>query len=140
MYCISGKIDYTIVFTGITGTGKSTAGNFFLSKEAFQTEEGFNHCTPECSQSISMIHDKKVKIIDTPGFFDEFASTKESLKELSKAFIFAKDGIHAFAFVMNHGRFTKAWKEGIQYLLQLNKDIRMYCNLIKTYGHLYFFC
>ena len=87
-----------------------------------------------------MIHDKKVKIIDTPGFFDEFASTKESLKELSKAFIFAKDGIHAFAFVMNHGRFTKAWKEGIQYLLQLNKDIRMYCNLIKTYGHLYFFC
>ena len=132
MCCISGKIDYTIVFTGITGTGKSTAGNFFLRKAAFPTEEGFNHCTPACSESISMIHGKKVKIIDTPGFFDEFSSTKESLNEINKAFIFAKDGIHAFAFVMNYGRFTKAWKEGIQQLLQLNKDIQPFIFLLLT--------
>ena len=111
--CIS---DYTIVFSGITGMGKSTAGNFFLNMESFPTEEGFNSCTKQCSVDTSIICGKKVKIIDTPGFFDEFSSTESNFKELSRALTLAKDGIHAFAFVMRYGRFTKSCKEAIQQL------------------------
>ena len=131
MYCVIGDVDYTIVFSGVTGTGKSTAGNFLLKKEAFLTEDGLISCTEECSASISMICGKKVRIIDTPGFFDEFTSTEENLKELSRVLTFAKDGIHAFAFVMRYGRFTKACKEGIQQLQQL-KGVQPFVFILLT--------
>ena len=96
--------------------GKSTAGNFFLNMKSFPTEEGFLSCTEHCLVSTSIICGKKIKIIDTPGFFDELASTEGNFKELSRALTLAKDGIHAFAFVMRYGRFTKACKEAIQHL------------------------
>ena len=133
MWCNIGYVDYTIVFSGITGTGKSTAGNFFLSQEAFPTEEGFNSCTKECSASISRICDKKVRIIDTSSFFDEFESNEKNLRELSRALTFAKDGIHAFAFVMSYGRFTKACREGIQQLQQL-KGIQPFVFILLTHA------
>lgn len=96
--------------------GKSTAGNFFLNEECFPTEEGFNSCTEECSVGTSIVCGKKVKIIDTPGFFDGLTSTDGSFKELSRVLTFAKDGIHAVALVMRYGRFTKACEEALQQL------------------------
>ena len=95
--------------------GQSTAGNFFLNKECFPTEQGFNACTERCSVATSIICGKKVKIIDMPGFH-EFSFTENHFKELSRALTLAKDGIHAFAFVMRYGQFTKACKEAIQLL------------------------
>ena len=130
--CISYFIDYTIVFSGITGQGKSTAGNFFLNKESFPTEGGFISCTEECSTSTSIICGKKVKIIDTPGFFDEFTSTEGNLKEFSRVLTLAKDGIHAVAFVMRYGRFTKACKEAIQQL-QLLKGVQPFVFILLTH-------
>ena len=96
--------------------GKSTAGNFFLNSESFPTAEGFIGCTEHCSVSTSIICGKKIKIIDTPGFFDEFSSAESNFKELNKTLTLAIDGIHAVAFVMRYGRFTKACKEAIQHL------------------------
>ena len=113
--------------------GKSTAGNFFLNKVAFPTEEGFISCTEECSAGTSIVCGKKVKIIDTPGFFDDFSSDEGNFKEFSRALTLAKDGIHAVAFVMRYGRFTKACKEAIQQL-QLLKGIQPFVFVLLTHA------
>ena len=68
-----------------------------------------------CSASTATINGKRVKIIDTPGFFDGFKSTEDNFKELSKVLTLAKDGIHAVAFVM--GQYTTSCEEAIKQLL-----------------------
>ena len=56
----------------------------------------------------------KIQIIDTSGFFDEFESIEGNFKEFSRALALARNGIHAIAFMMRYGHFTKAYKEAIQ--------------------------
>ena len=113
--------------------GKSTAGNFFLDEECFPTEEGFNSCTEECSVSTSIVCGKKVKIIDTPGFFDGLTSTDGNFKELSRVLAFAKDGIHAVALVIRYGRFTKACEEALQQL-QLLTGVLPFVFILMTHA------
>ena len=118
MYYVSEKPDYTIVFAGITGAGKSAAGNFFLNKKAFQHKKRLIRVTVKSSAAISTICGKTVKIIDTPGFFDGFTPTEDNHKEISRALTPARDGIHAFAFVMDHSRYNELCHKGIQQLLR----------------------
>ena len=97
--------------------GKSTAGNFFLDKDCFPTKRGFISCTEECSVCAStIVCGKRIKIIDTPGFFDGLPPTDGNFKELSRVLAFVKDGIHAVALVIRYGHFTKACEEAIQQL------------------------
>lgn len=89
--------------------------------------------TEVCSASTSIICGKKIKVIDTPGFFDEFTSTEENFKEFSRALTLAKDGIHAIAFVMRYGRFTRACREAIQQVLLL-KGIQPFVFVLLTHA------
>ena len=109
---------YTIAFVGVTGSGKSTAGNFLFAKKAFTSGFGFDRITTKCKAITSTIIDKNVRIIDTPGFFDSFTSSDIDLKELSEFLTIAKDGIHALAFVLSSIRFTKHCEEAVQRILQ----------------------
>ena len=102
------------MFTGIAGSGKSTAGNKFFNKKVFSTEEGLVFGTAHCSAHVSTICGETVKIIDTPGFFDGFRSDDDNFRELARALILAKDGIHAVAFVMSNIRYTTQCKDAIQ--------------------------
>ena len=113
--------------------GKSTAGNFFLKEECFPTAEGFNSCTEECSVGTSIACGKKVKIIDTPGFFDGLTSTDGNFKELSRVLTFAKDGIHAVALVLGYGHFTKVCEEALQQL-QLLTGVLPFVFVIMTHA------
>ena len=52
-----------LVLIGETGVGKSQLGNFILKKEAF----GVGKNTNSISENISIIGDKQITIVDTPG-------------------------------------------------------------------------
>ena len=127
----SEKVDYTIVFAGITGAGKSTAGNFFLDKKAFTSKGGVLRGSKACSASTATIRGKTIKIIDTPGFFDGFKSTEDNFNELSRVLTLAKDGIHAVAFVM--GRYTTSCEEAIKQLL-LFKGVQPFVFVLLTHA------
>ena len=116
---ISAKPDFTIMFAGITGAGKSSAGNFILNKRVFTRKRGLIHCTDKCSAVTLNVCDKTVKIIDTPGFFDAFTPTEQNFMEVSRALTFAKDGINAVAFVMKYERFTEQTENAFQQILKL---------------------
>ena len=124
------QADYTIVFAGITGAGKSTAGNYFLNKKAFSSKGGVFRGSKICSASTAIICGKTIKIIDTPGFFDGFKSTEDNFNELSKVLTLAKDGIHAVAFVM--GRYTTSCEEAIKQLL-LFKGVQPFMFVLLTH-------
>ena len=116
----------------MTGSGKSSAGNFFLNKKAFLSQKGLLAGTDECNAGISTICGKTVKIIDTPGFFDGFKSTEENFKELSRALTLAKDGFHALAFVMSFNRFIVTHTEALNQILNF-KGIKPHLFLLLTH-------
>ena len=132
-YHVSEKPDYTIVFAGITGSGKSTAGNFFFRESKFIGKGGLLSVTEKCSEATSTICDKKVKIIDSPGFFDGLASAEDTFNELSKAMTHAKDGIHAVAFVMKNNRYTEECEKAIEQLLHF-RGLQPFIFVLLTYA------
>ena len=87
--------------------------------------------TDESTAEISTICGKKIKIIDTPGFFDGFKSTEENFRELSRAFMLAKDGIHAVAFVMNYNRFTTTCEKVLEQIFHF-KGMQPYLFVLLT--------
>ena len=124
-------MDYTIVLAGITGAGKSSAGNFFLNRKEFQSKKGLLAVTDVSKASTAIIYGKRIKFIDTPGFFDGFKSTEENIRELSRAITLAKDGIHALVFVMNYNRFTTMCEKALEQLLHF-KGIQPYIFVLLT--------
>ena len=121
------------MFAGITGAGKSSAGNFILNKKVFAKKRGFIHCTDKSSTATSNVCGKTVKIIDTPGFFDAFTPTEQNFMEVSRALTFAKDGINAVAFVMEYHRFTEQSEKAIQQILKL-KGIHPFMFVLLTHA------
>ena len=94
--------------TGVTGSGKSSACNFFCSEEVFTTNEGFASVTAKTGVVIKKVLGKTVKLIDTPGFCDEYETDEDHMKELGRAIFLARKGVHAIGFTINAGgRFTK---------------------------------
>jgi len=94
--------------TGVTGSGKSSACNFFCSEEVFATNEGFASVTAKTGVVVKKILGKTIKFIDTPGFCDEYETDDEHMKELGRAIFLARNGVHAIGFTINAGgRFTK---------------------------------
>jgi len=87
----------------------------------------------KCTAGTATICGKTVKIIDTPGFFDGFTSTKDNFKELSRTLTFAKDGIHAVVFVMNN-RYTETCEKSIHQLL-LFKGVQPFLFVLLTHAN-----
>ena len=116
VFChVLGKPDYTIVFYGMPGTGKSTAGNFFCDENVFKCGRSFRNVTTKCSEATSTICGKTVKIIDTPLFVDKlYESFMMTIKE---ARTLANDEIHAIALVIDcRMRYTSIHHEVFQLL------------------------
>ena len=120
----SGKPDYTVVFVGVVGGGKSAAGNFFLNGEHFPHGRSLGYVTTQCSAATSTICGKTVKIIDTPGLFCLLFNDDKTFQELNKSLALAKDGIHAIAIVMSLDyRCTELHVKAIMRLLHLKSRL-----------------
>ena len=129
---ISEKPDYTVVFAGITGAGKSTAGNFFLNGEHFRCDYFSLHSvTKQCSSAISTICGRSVKIIDAPGFVNGFY--EETLQELNRHLTLTKYGIHAVAFVMENRCFFEFYEKSIMQLLRF-KALKPFLFVLLTHA------
>lgn len=107
--------DYSVMVTGVTGSGKSTFCNFICAEEVFKTNDGFASVTTKTGAITKSLLGKKVRLIDTPGFCDEFETNEEHMKELGQAIFLARNGINAVGFTISaSGRFTKNEAKTIQ--------------------------
>ena len=104
-----GSDDIAVMITGVTGMGKSSACNFLFGEDKFEVDDGLLAVTSKSDTQYTVLNDRKVQIIDTPGFCEADVGGGESFTELYKAIIYAKFGIHAIALVINVSqRFTSS--------------------------------
>jgi len=98
------NVDYSILVVGVTGSGKSSACNFFIGSDVFTTAGGAIAITAKSDAHVQNILGKRVLFIDTPGFGDEFASDEIRMAELGRAILFARDGVSAIMLCLDGSR------------------------------------
>jgi len=136
LFLVGGEI--AVMLTGVTGAGKSSACNFLFEEEVFEVGMGLISVTSKSGAHDTMIFGRKVRLIDTPGFCDDFEKEEEKVNELGKAVLLAKEGVHAIALVINSShRFTSAEAtalEEIELLGELWPFIFILFTAAKCYG------
>ena len=93
--------DYSIMVIGVTGSGKSTACNFFLNQKVFNTKGGAVSVTAKSDAHSGTVLGKKVLFVDTPGFSDAYESEEQRMADLGRALYFAQAGVHAIVICFN---------------------------------------
>ena len=102
MISLEGECDYTLLVTGVTGSGKSSLCNFLsCSNTAFETLCGFASVTAKSAAAIITMQGKRVKLIDTPGFCDDYETEEEHMDEFGEAVVLASKGVNGIGLVIN---------------------------------------
>ena len=133
---IEGNCDYTLLVTGVTGSGKSSLCNFLsCSKTAFETANGFASITEKSAAAIITMQGKRVKLIDTPGFCDDYETEEEHMEELiSDAVVLASKGVNAIGLVINAmERYTTNERSTIEQISQY-QELWSYMFIIFTHA------
>ena len=126
------------MLTGITGAGKSISCNFLLGEKVFEVDQGMMAVTTKSASHSTVLNNRKVEVIDTPGFCEDGVSKKQSINELGKAVVLARNGLYAIAIVINVShRFTSSqvlFLEEMELLDQLWPFMFVIFSAAKSFG------
>jgi len=112
--------DYAIMIIGVTGSGKSTACNFFINEKVFNTKGGAVSVTVKSDAHTGIVLGKKILFIDTPGFSDAYETEEQRMADLGRALYYAQAGVHAIVICFNGtARFDLATEGVVNALDQL---------------------
>ena len=89
------------MLTGDTGAGKSSACNFFFGRKVFEVGPRMSSVTLKSNSAEMEVNGRKLQLVDTPGFCNNFDNDEERVNELGKAMLLTKTGVHAIALVIN---------------------------------------
>ncbi len=110
-----------LVTAGMTGVGKSSLLNsicgadFVQSKDEdgvskfsrpFKSKTSSQSVTKECRMHTAEILGRRIKVVDTPGFFDTKTPFWDTIREVSRCCLLVEPGPHAIILVIKIGRFT----------------------------------
>ena len=106
--------------TGVTGSGKSTLCNFLCcSKNAFEANAGFASVTSKSAAATITMQDIRLKLIDTPGFCDDYETEEEHMNEFGEALVLASKGVNAIGLVISaKARYTANETNTIKYMTE----------------------
>ena len=75
---------------------ESSLCNFLsCSNTAFEAGCGFGSITEKSAAAIITMQGKRVKLINTPGFCDDYETKEEHMEEFSEAVVLASKGVNA---------------------------------------------
>uniref|UniRef100_W5LVX5 AIG1-type G domain-containing protein n=1 Tax=Lepisosteus oculatus TaxID=7918 RepID=W5LVX5_LEPOC len=102
----------TLVLLGKRGSGKSSAANTILGREAFKTFLSSWAVTTECQRAETQIDGRPVAVIDTPDFFDQ--ACPDPWAQIQRCLDLSAPGAHVFLLVLQLGQFSDGEKEMVR--------------------------
>ena len=100
-------LDFSVIFCGATGVGKSSAADFFLDKEdteerkTFSAEEGMFCSVKSTRSAVSFVLSKTIELIDTPGYGTSETTSDTFKHVILDALNSAKRPMPIIVFVIN---------------------------------------
>ncbi|XP_016373505.1 GTPase IMAP family member 8-like [Sinocyclocheilus rhinocerous] len=95
-YLTGDSQDLRTVLLGVSGAGKSSAGNAILGQDVFEESR-----TRESEIQRGRVEDRNISIIDTPGFFNTHLTDEELHEQMMKSLSLAHPGPHVFLLIIN---------------------------------------
>ncbi len=123
-------------------SGKSSTGNSLLhSRTAFHSAQSAKSITRNCEAKTNYVMDingqqKKLIVVDTPGFFDTNSTITNTMVEqtiTSQIFNMTSPGVHAFLIILRIGRFTAEEKDTVDFIKTIfGPGAAQYCIIVFT--------
>ncbi|MBN3300370.1 GIMA4 GTPase, partial [Amia calva] len=124
-----------LVLLGLSGVGKSAAGNTILGREAFRSGLSSRSLTLRSESGAADVCGRRVTVVDTPGLFNTELSEQQLRAELERAVSLCGPGPHAFLLVLQLGRLTQQERSAVETLQELLSDrVSQYTVLLFTHG------
>uniref|UniRef100_A0A3B4U2U3 AIG1-type G domain-containing protein n=1 Tax=Seriola dumerili TaxID=41447 RepID=A0A3B4U2U3_SERDU len=99
--------DLRIVLLGKTGAGKSSLCNTIFGEDMFKINHTANSETNKCEKKIKSVNERRITLIDTPGFFDTNRSEEELKSEIARCITECAPGPHAFLILLKVEKYTE---------------------------------
>ncbi|CAF0889208.1 unnamed protein product [Rotaria sp. Silwood1] len=109
-----------MVLLGRTGTGKSSVGNTILGGKFFVAKKAPVGVTTQCASGARDFENKRLFIVDTPGFLDPNIEDEVIQQEVGKSYqLTATPGPHVFLLVLEPARMTDQEAVATDYLSKI---------------------
>lgn len=100
-------VDRRVILIGLSGGGRSSAGNTILGSEQFPTGCGFEPVPAEVVSGSAAVEGCWITVVDTPGFTARDSDEDQLEKRLEMIRQQSDPGPHAVVFVVRIGRMSR---------------------------------